>query len=86
MFQKIAIANRGTVAARLVRAVRALGLKSVVLHSEADGGLPYVDEADESRLIGPAPAPQSYLNQEAILTAALAAGAEAVHPGYGFFS
>ena len=86
MFQKIAIANRGTVAARLVRAIRALGLKSVVLHSEADRGLPYVAEADESRLLGPAPAPQSYLNQEAVIKAALEAGAEAIHPGYGFLS
>jgi len=86
MFHKVAIANRGTVAARLVRTLRALGLESLVLHSEADGGLPYVSEADESRLIGPAPAPQSYLNQEAILDAALAAGAEAIHPGYGFLS
>ena len=86
MFHKVAIANRGTIAARLVRTLRSLGLKSVVLHSEADRELPYVAEADESRLIGPAPAPQSYLNQEAILAGALAAGAEAVHPGYGFLS
>ena len=86
MFHKVAIANRGTVAARLVRTLRALGLKSVVLYSEADRDLPYVAEADESRLIGPPPAPQSYLNQKAILAAALAAGAEAIHPGYGFLS
>ncbi|MCL2029868.1 MAG: biotin carboxylase, partial [Deltaproteobacteria bacterium] len=70
MFHKVAIANRGTVAARLVRTLRALGLKSVVLYSEADRDLPYVAEADESRLIGPPPAPQSYLNQKAILAAA----------------
>ncbi|MDL2226598.1 acetyl-CoA carboxylase biotin carboxylase subunit [Deltaproteobacteria bacterium OttesenSCG-928-M10] len=86
MFQKVVIANRGAVAARLVKTLRAMGIKSVALYSEADKDLPYVAEADEARLIGPPPAPQSYLNQEAILTAAREAGADAVHPGYGFLS
>jgi len=86
MFKKVVIANRGAVAARLVRTLRSLSVASVALYSEADAGLPYVAEADESRLIGPAPAPQSYLNQEAILEAALETGAEAIHPGYGFLS
>ncbi len=86
MFTKVVIANRGAVAARLVRALRELGIKSVVLYSEADKSLPYVAQADEAYLLGPAPAPQSYLNQEAILRAALDCGAEAVHPGYGFLS
>jgi len=86
MFKKVMIANRGAVAARLVKTLRALGVKSVALYSEADAGLPYVAEADEKYLLGPSPAPQSYLNQEAILEAARKCGAEAVHPGYGFLS
>lgn len=86
MFKKVAIANRGVAATRLVKALRTLGVPSVILHSEADADLPYVTEADECRLIGPAPAPASYLNQEAILKAALESGAEAIHPGYGFLS
>lgn len=86
MFKKVVIANRGAVAARLVRTLASLSVASVALYSEADAGLPYVAKADESLLIGPAPAPQSYLNQEAILEAALKTGAEAIHPGYGFLS
>ncbi len=86
MFKKVMIANRGAVAARLVRTLRALSVASVALYSEADAALPYVAEADESLLIGPGPAPQSYLNQEAILEAALKTGAEAIHPGYGFLA
>ena len=86
MFEKVVIANRGAVAARLVRTLRAMNIKSVALYSEADKDLPYVAEADETRLIGPPPAPQSYLNQEAILAAARETGADAIHPGYGFLS
>ena len=86
MFNKVAIANRGVAAARLVKALRTLGVRSVVLHSEADESMPYVAEADEHRLIGPAPATASYLNQETILKAALETGADAIHPGYGFLS
>lgn len=86
MFKKVIIANRGAVAARLVKTLRAMGVASVAAYSEADAQLPYVAEADESCLVGPAPAPQSYLNQEAIIEAALKTGAEAVHPGYGFLS
>ena len=86
MFKKVLIANRGAVAARLVGTLRSLGVASVAVHSEADAALPYVAEADEACLIGPPPAPQSYLNQEAILEAARRTGADAVHPGYGFLS
>ncbi len=86
MFNKVMIANRGAVAARLVKTLRALGVQSAALYSEADADLPYVSEADEKYLLGPSPAPQSYLNQEAILEAARLSGAEAIHPGYGFLS
>ncbi|UQZ90291.1 biotin carboxylase [Deltaproteobacteria bacterium Smac51] len=86
MFKKVVIANRGAVAARLVKSLRNMGIASVALYSEADANLPYVAEADESCLIGPPPAPQSYLNQEAILEAAKKTGADAIHPGYGFLS
>ena len=86
MFKKVIIANRGAVAARLVRTLRSLSVPSVALYSEADSALPYVHEADQRLLIGPPPATQSYLNQEAILAAALKAGADAIHPGYGFLS
>ena len=86
MFNKVVIANRGAVAARLVKTLRSMGIRSVALYSEADRNLPYVAEADEAYLIGPAPAPQSYLNQEAILKAVKESGADAVHPGYGFLS
>jgi acetyl-CoA carboxylase biotin carboxylase subunit len=86
MFKKVLIANRGVVAARLVKTLAALGVSSVAVYSEADAKLPYVAEAGEARLIGPPPALQSYLNQEAILEAAKATGADAIHPGYGFLS
>ncbi|MDR1656206.1 MAG: biotin carboxylase [Deltaproteobacteria bacterium] len=86
MFSKVAIANRGAVAARLVRALSATKIKSVVLCSEADRELPYVREADEYRVIGPPPPKDSYLCGEKVIEAALAAGAEAIHPGWGFLS
>ncbi len=86
MFNKVVIANRGVAAARLVKALRDLKVPSVALYSEADQDLPYVSQADESRLIGPGPAPQSYLNQEAIIKAALEVKADAIHPGYGFLA
>ncbi|MBO9355945.1 ATP-grasp domain-containing protein [Bordetella petrii] len=84
--KKILIANRAAAAARVLRAVRALGLQSVVVYSEADRDLPYVAQADESICIGPAPARDSYLNQDALLEAMARCGADAVHPGYGFLS
>lgn len=86
MFHKVIIANRGAIAARLVKTLRRMGVRSVALYSEADARLPYVAEADESRPIGPAPAAKSYLNQEAIFEAARETGADAIHPGYGFLS
>lgn len=84
--KKILIANRAAAAARVLRAVRALGLQSVVVYSEADRDLPYVAQADESLCIGPASARDSYLNQDAILDAMARCGADALHPGYGFLS
>lgn len=84
--KKILIANRGAAAMRILRAVRALGLQSVVVYSEADADLPYVRQADESVCIGPAPARDSYLNQDALLDAMARCGADALHPGYGFLS
>lgn len=84
--KKVLIANRAAAAARVLRAVRALGLRSVVVYSEADRDLPYVEQADESVCIGPAPARESYLNQETLLDVMARVGADAVHPGYGFLS
>lgn len=86
MFNKILIANRGEIALRIVRACKQMGIASVVVYSEADKDTLAVRLADEAVCIGPAPAPKSYLNQEAILSAALTTGAEAIHPGYGFLA
>ncbi|MFG1357604.1 acetyl-CoA carboxylase biotin carboxylase subunit [Xanthobacter pseudotagetidis] len=86
MFESILIANRGAVAARIVRACKALGVRSICVYSQADAGAPFLKEADEAHEIGPGPAPQSYLDQEKVLAVAEAAGARAIHPGYGFLS
>ncbi len=86
MFDKVLIANRGEIALRIQRACRALGLKTVVAHSEADRDASYVASADEAVCIGPPAAGRSYLNASAILLAAEATGAGAIHPGYGFLS
>ena len=86
MFEKILIANRGEIALRIQRACRELGIRTVVVHSEADTEAKYVKLADESVCIGPAPATQSYLNIPAIISAAEVTDAEAIHPGYGFLS
>ncbi|SDH30998.1 MULTISPECIES: acetyl-CoA carboxylase biotin carboxylase subunit [unclassified Nitrosomonas] len=86
MFEKILIANRGEIALRIQRACRALGIKTVAVHSEADAEAKYVKLADESVCIGPAPSSQSYLNIPAIISAAEVTDAEAIHPGYGFLS
>ena len=86
MFEKILIANRGEVALRIQRACRELGIKTVVVHSEADREAKYVKLADESVCIGPPPSSASYLNIPAIISAAEVTDAEAVHPGYGFLS
>ena len=86
MFEKILIANRGEIALRIQRACRELGIKTVVVHSEADADAKYVKLADESVCIGPAPSNQSYLSIPAIIAAAEVTDAQAIHPGYGFLS
>jgi acetyl-CoA carboxylase biotin carboxylase subunit len=85
-FDKVLIANRGEIALRIQRACRQLGLKTVIVHSEADRSAGYLRLADEAVCIGPAAAARSYLNPAALLLAAEATGAQAVHPGYGFLS
>jgi acetyl-CoA carboxylase biotin carboxylase subunit len=86
MFDKVLIANRGEIALRIQRACRAMGLKTVVVHSEADRNARYVTLADQALCIGPAAASSTYLNGAAILLAADVSGAQAIHPGYGFLS
>jgi acetyl-CoA carboxylase biotin carboxylase subunit len=86
VFEKILIANRGEVALRIQRACRELGIKTVVVHSEADREAKYVKLADESVCIGPPPSSASYLNIPAIISAAEVTDAEAVHPGWGFLA
>ncbi|WP_027526165.1 acetyl-CoA carboxylase biotin carboxylase subunit [Bradyrhizobium sp. Ec3.3] len=86
MFDKVLIANRGEIAFRIQRACRAMGLKTVVVHSEADRDARYVALADQALCIGPASASKTYLNPAAILLAAEVSGAQAIHPGYGFLS
>ena len=86
MLTSILIANRGEIARRINRTARAMGVTTVAVYSEADAAAAYVLEADLAQAIGPAPPAQSYLNQDAIIAAALATGAQAIHPGYGFLS
>jgi acetyl-CoA carboxylase biotin carboxylase subunit len=86
LFDKVLIANRGEIALRVQRACRELGIKTVVVHSEADRDAKYVRLADESVCIGPPPSGQSYLNIPAIIAAAEVTDAQAIHPGYGFLS
>jgi len=86
MFDKILIANRGEIALRIQRACRDLGIKTVVVHSEADREAKYVKLADESVCIGPPAAAASYLNVPAIISAAEVTDAQAIHPGYGFLA
>ncbi|GAB3867129.1 acetyl/propionyl/methylcrotonyl-CoA carboxylase subunit alpha [Dactylosporangium cerinum] len=86
MLSSLLVANRGEIARRIIRTARRLGIRTIAVYSEADAGLPFVSEADEAVLIGPANPAQSYRNAEAILAAAKSTGAEAIHPGYGFLS
>jgi acetyl-CoA carboxylase biotin carboxylase subunit len=86
LFEKVLIANRGEIALRIQRACRELGIKTVVVHSEADTDAKYVKLADESVCIGPPSSRESYLNVPAIIAAAEVTDAEAIHPGYGFLS
>lgn len=86
MFKRILIANRGEIALRIIRTCRELDIETVAVYSAADGDALHVQFATQSICIGPAKASESYLNQSAILTAALSTGCDAVHPGYGFLS
>src|SRR5918996_6016256 len=86
MFSKVLVANRGEIAIRVFRTLRDLGIATVAVYSEADRGAPHTVYADEAYLIGPGPASESYLVQERILETAKRAGAEAIHPGYGFLA
>jgi acetyl-CoA carboxylase biotin carboxylase subunit len=86
MFKKILVANRGEIALRIPRACREMGIKAVMVYSEADRDAKYVKLADEAVCIGPAPSAQSYLSMPAIISAAEVTDAEAIHPGYGFLS
>ncbi|MEV4350861.1 biotin carboxylase N-terminal domain-containing protein [Actinoplanes sp. NPDC049596] len=86
MIESLLVANRGEIARRIVRTARRLGIRTIVVHSEPDAGMPFVTEADEAICVGPANPAQSYRNAEAILAAAKSTGAQAIHPGYGFLS
>ena len=86
MFTKILIANRGEIACRVAATAHRMGIKTVAVYSEADANAKHVAVCDESVLIGPAPAKESYLRADKIIEVALATGAQAIHPGYGFLS
>jgi len=86
MFESLLVANRGEIARRVLRSASAMGLRTIAVHSEADAGLPFVQEADEAILIGPPPPTESYLDVAKVLEAAKRSGAEAIHPGYGFLA
>lgn len=86
MFDKVLIANRGAIACRIIRTLKAMGVKSVAVFSDADAGALHVSLADEAVRLGPAPAAESYLRADLVLAAAKVTGAQAIHPGYGFLS
>ena len=86
MFNKVLVANRGAVAARVLRALNAMNIHSVAVYSEADHHAPYLEMASQTYAIGPAPARESYLNQDTIIDVLKQSGADGLHPGYGFLS
>jgi acetyl-CoA carboxylase biotin carboxylase subunit len=86
MFNKVVVANRGAVAARVLRALNAMRIRSVAVYSEADAGAPYLEMASETFAIGPAPARESYLDQDRLIEVLRRSHADALHPGYGFLS
>lgn len=86
LFETVLVANRGEIAVRVIRTLKAMGIRSVAVYSDADAGARHVTEADVAVRIGPPPARESYLDIEAVVGAALRTGAQAVHPGYGFLS
>lgn len=86
MIKKVLIANRGEIAVRIIRALREMGILSVAVYSTADAGALHVQLADQAVCIGEAPAGESYLNMENLISATMVSGADAIHPGYGFLS
>ncbi len=86
VFHTVLVANRGEIARRIIRTLRATGIRSVAVYSDGDAAAPHVREADVAVRLGPDPAAESYLRTDAVIAAALTTGAQAIHPGYGFLS
>ena len=86
MFSSVLVANRGEIALRVMRTCRRLGIRTVAVYSDADARAPHVGAADDAVRLGLGPAGESYLRGDLVIDAALATGAEAIHPGYGFLA